>query len=154
MNIHIDIDEHNRAAVVKVLNVLLADEFALYIKTRNFHWNVEAPNFRDLHKMFEEQYEALDETVDAVAERIRSLGAQVPASLTTFAEHTRLKAAATGLSASDMLAELLGDHETLARTLRVDIEVAEEAKDAGTADFLTALLEGHEKTAWMLRSTR
>jgi starvation-inducible DNA-binding protein len=155
MSIAIGIDAAQRGTVVAVLKTLLADEFVLYVKTRNFHWNVVAPNFHDLHKFFEGQYEALDDTVDEVAERIRSLDAFAPASLGDYVSVARLKEApAGGLSAADMIAALLADHEALARTLRVDIGVAEAANDHGTADFLTSLLEGHEKTAWMLRATR
>jgi starvation-inducible DNA-binding protein len=140
--------------VVEVLRKLLADEFTLYLKTRNFHWNVTAPNFHDLHKFFEGQYEALDDTVDAVAERIRSLDAPAPGGLADYRTLARLADAAPGQDAAGMIKALLADHEALARTLRADIEVAEGANDPGTADFLTSLLEGHEKTAWMLRASR
>jgi starvation-inducible DNA-binding protein len=154
MTIDIGIDAPGRAAVIDVLRRLLADEFRLYLKTRNFHWNVVAPNFHELHKFFESQYEALDDTVDAVAERIRSLDALAPGGLSEYTGLARLSDAPVGLDAAAMIAALLADHQALARTLRVDIEVAEGANDAGTADFLTSLLEEHEKTAWMLRATR
>lgn len=150
----IGIADQDRAAVVTVLRHLLADEMVLYIKSRNFHWNVVAPNFRDLHGLFEDQYEALDETIDAVAERIRSLGAPAPGTLAEFLRDARLPEAPASADAAGMVAALLADHEALARFLRRDIEVAEGANDHATADFLTGLLEGHEKTAWMLRSTR
>ena len=154
MSINIGIAENGRATVVDVLRKLLADEFTLYIKTRNFHWNVTGPNFHDLHKFFEGQYEALDDTVDAVAERIRSLDAPAPGGLADYRSLARLTDAPAGLDAAGMIQALLADHETLARTLRTDIEVAEGANDHGTADFLTSLLEDHEKTAWMLRASR
>jgi starvation-inducible DNA-binding protein len=154
MSIDIGISSEGRKAVIEVLRALLADEFTLYVKTRNFHWNVVAPNFHDLHKFFEAQYEALDDTVDAVAERIRSLDAFAPASLAEYQALARLGEAEVGLPAAAMIAALLADHQALARTLRADIEVAEGAHDPGTADFLTGLLEDHEKTAWMLRATR
>lgn len=154
MSIHIGISDEGRKAVVETLRKLLADEFTLYVKTRNFHWNVVAPNFHDLHKFFEGQYESLDDTVDEIAERIRSLDAPAPGGLRDYQQLSRLADAPAGLDAAGMVAALLADHEALARTLRADIEVAEGANDPGTADFLTGLLEGHEKTAWMLRATR
>lgn len=154
MSIDIGISPEGRKAVVEVLRKLLADEFTLYLKTRNFHWNVVAPNFNDLHKFFEGQYEALDDTVDEVAERIRSLDSAAPAGLAEYRTLARLADAGSALDAAAMVAALQADHEAIARTLRSDIEVAEGVNDHGTADFLTGLLEQHEKTAWMLRSTR
>lgn len=154
MTINTGISDAGRSAVVGVLGKLLADEFTLYVKARNFHWNVVSPNFSELHKFFEGQYEALDDVVDEVAERIRSLDAFAPASLSSYLALKRIDESPAGLAAPAMIAALLADHEFLARTLRADIEVAEGANDTGTADFLTALLEQHEKSAWMLRATR
>lgn len=90
MTINIGIDDSNRKAVADLLNKLLADEFVLYVKTRNFHWNVETPNFSELHKFFEGQYEALDETIDEVAERARALGGKAVATLGEYATLTSL----------------------------------------------------------------
>ena len=137
-----------------LLTGLLADEYVLYTKTRNYHWNVTGPHFNDLHKLFEAQYDALAEVVDEVAERIRALGASTPATLAEFAKQTRLREHPGEYpDARTMLANLLADHETLARTLRADVETTAGAGDMGTSDFLTGLLEKHEKTAWMLRAT-
>lgn len=145
----------SRTAVLSALDKLLADEFLLYTKTRNFHWNVTGPNFMELHKLFEAQYAALSEAVDAVAERSRALGGRARGSMKEFLALARLKESSGATpSASAMLSELGKDHEALIAALRKDIETAEKAKDAGTADFLTGLLEDHEKTAWMLRSYR
>jgi len=146
-------DEH-RAAVVAILNALLSDEYLLYTKTRNYHWNVVGLQFNDLHRFFEAQYEALDEIVDDVAERARSLGGRALGTLAEFAKHARLKERPQDQpDARGMLADLLGDHETLVRQLRGDLEAALETyRDAGTSDFLTGLMEKHEKMAWMLRA--
>ena len=150
----IGIPDAQRAGVVTLLTGLLADEYVLYTKTRNYHWNVTGPHFNDLHKLFEAQYDALAETVDEVAERIRTLGAPTPASLAEFTKQTRLREHPGEYpDARTMLGNLLADHEALARTLRADLETAASAGDAGTNDFLTGLLEKHEKTAWMLRAT-
>ena len=118
MSIDIGIPEEGRLAVVDFLRSLLADEFTLYLKTRNFHWNVVSLNFIELHKLFESQYEALDDVVDEVAERIRSLASWAPAGLAEYQSLARLEDAPEGLNAAAMIAALLSDHQTLARNLR------------------------------------
>lgn len=143
----------SRDAVLDVLGRLLADEHVLYVKTRNFHWNVTGLDFGALHKLFEEQYDALGETIDEVAERIRMLGGVAPGSMKEFLKLSRLDEQPGGkLEAAKMIAALLSDHESVIRALREGIETAGRAGDAGTNDFLTGLLEDHEKTAWMLRA--
>ena len=154
MKPEIGIGDKERAGVVDILNVLLADEAVLYTKTRNYHWNVVGPQFNDLHKFFEAQYEALDDIVDDVAERARSLGGNALGTLAEFTRQTRLKEKVGEYPGADaMLADLLADHETLIRQLRADLDVAmDKHHDAGTSDFLTGLMEKHEKMAWMLRA--
>jgi starvation-inducible DNA-binding protein len=154
MAVDIGIPDDNRQKVVQILNTLLADEFLLYTKTRNYHWNVTGPQFNDLHKFFEAQYEALDDVIDDVAERVRALGGRAFGTLEEFRASARLgEKPGPAPAARDMLATLLGDHETLIRALRSDIDaVNDRHRDVGTADFLTGLLEQHEKAAWMLRS--
>jgi starvation-inducible DNA-binding protein len=154
MSPNIDIADNDRASVVKILNTLLADEYVLYTKTRNYHWNVVGPQFNDLHKFFAEQYEALDEIVDEVAERARTLGGRSVATLAEFQEASRLKEHPGQYpTADDMLDNLLADHETTIRQLRADADtVGNKHHDAGTNDFLIGLLEKHEKMAWMLRA--
>ena len=154
MGVDIGIPEDSRQKVIDILNTLLADEFLLYTKTRNYHWNVTGPQFNDLHKFFESQYEALDEVIDAVAERARALGGRAAGSLEEFRKLARLGEEVGKVPAArDMLAGLLADHEALARSLRADVAtVTDKHKDTGTADFLTGLLEQHEKSAWMLRA--
>jgi starvation-inducible DNA-binding protein len=144
----------SHAAVVAILNAVLSDEYVLYTKTRNYHWNVVGPQFNDLHKFFEAQYEGLDDVVDEVAERARSLGGHALGTLAEFTRHTRLKErVGESPDARAMLADLLADHETLIRQLRADLEEAMDThRDAGTSDFLTGLMEKHEKMAWMLRA--
>lgn len=154
-NLNLGIEERSLAGVVVILNKLLADEFLLYVKTRNFHWNVTGPHFHDLHKLFETQYEELNTIVDDVAERARSMGGVASGSMAEFLKLTRLKEQAGQLLADQkMIKSLLDDHETIIRTLRDDLETcANKYNDAGTADFLTGIMEQHEKTAWMLRAT-
>ena len=154
MKPRIGIADDMRRGVVEILSTLLADEYVLYTKTRNYHWNVVGIQFNDLHKFFEAQYEVLDEVIDEVAERARSLGGRALGTLAEFTERTRLKEEPKKApEAKQMLANLLADHETLVRELRADLQTAmDKFGDAGTSDFLTGLMEKHEKMAWMLRS--
>jgi starvation-inducible DNA-binding protein len=154
MQVEIGIGESQRRSVIDILNRVLADEVTLYVKTRNFHWNVEGPDFSELHKFFEAQYDALDEIMDEVAERARSLGGYAAGSLAEFQAAARLKEArGAATPAREMLAQLLADHETVIRSLRKEAEEAgAKHGDAGTEDFLVGLMEQHEKMAWMLRS--
>ena len=153
-NSNLGITQPNLKGVVVILNRLLADEFVLYVKTRNFHWNVTGPHFHDLHKLFESQYGELNDVVDEIAERSRSMGGVASGSMAEFLKNSRLKEQSGAiLKDQKMVKGLLDDHEAIIQTLREDLEVcATQYKDAGTADFLTGIMEQHEKTAWMLRA--
>ncbi len=154
MKPNIGMTDKDREAVVKVLNTLLADEYVLYTKTRNDHWNVVGPQFNDLHKFFEAQYTELNDIVDDVAERARALGGNSLGTLTEFLKQTRLKEQPGQYpDAATMIGNLLADHEAVIRSLRTDLQtVGDKYHDAGTNDFLTGLMEQHEKMAWMLRA--
>lgn len=153
MNAQIGLKESSRTKVLALLDPLLADEYLLYTKTRNFHWNVTGPQFNDLHKFFEAQYEALDGFVDDIAERSRALGGRALGSLKEFLHAARLdESVGRAPKAGAMIGELLRDHEAVIRVLRADVDFAGKLGDQGTADFLTGLMEEHEKMAWMLRS--
>lgn len=149
----IGISEKHLTSSVAVLSAVLADEMVLYIKTRNCHWNVSGESFMELHKLFEAQYQSLEVSVDAVAERIGKLGSPTPGSMKEYLSLTSLKEApGVKTPSKDMIALLLHDHESLAIELRTSIvEVSTTFNDLGTADFLTGLLEEHETVAWMLR---
>ncbi len=155
MKLDIGIHPNNTRSVVQILSSLLADEYILYTKTRNAHWNVDGPDFYAMHKFFEAQYETIDATIDDVAERIRSLGHFAPATLKEFIELTHLteKPRTKNDRISFMyIKELLGDHESIINSLRDAIlKVGNDYKDLGTSDFMTSLMEQHEKMAWMLR---
>lgn len=153
MKANIGIPENHLQPLATMLNTLLADEYVLYAKTRNYHWNVTSPSFMELHKLFEGQYEELATIVDDIAERSRALGHYAVGTLKQVLELTRLVEDEQPTTAKQMIQNLLNDHETLVRILRNDINVsADQYKDAGTADFFTGLLKHHEKTAWILRS--
>jgi starvation-inducible DNA-binding protein len=138
--------------VATALSNVLADSFILYLKTHNFHWNVTGPMFGPLHQMFEEQYNELWLAVEAIAERIRSLGFITPGSYGEFTKLTYLQETPAAINANEMIVELLRDHETTARTARSALAVARAALDAPTEDLLTQRVGAHEKAAWMLRS--
>ena len=135
------------------MSIVLADEMVLYIKTRKFHWNVSGESFMELHKLFENQYKQLEESIDEIAERINKLGHKTIGTMREFTKHATLKESPGKYpDAKAMIKELLHDHERCAVQLRKHVDAcAEKHKDAGTADFLTNLLKGHETTAWVLR---
>ncbi len=150
----IGIAEAQRNAVVGILNTVLADEFLLYVKSRRFHWNVQGPDFSELHELFQKHYEHLGEVIDDVAERARALDGVAAGSLQEFLELTRLnEEPAQRYDAHGMIAALLADHEAIIRNLRRDLQTcSNEHGDEGTMDFLTGLMQAHEKMAWMLRA--
>jgi len=152
MKVNIGISEENSFKIVGILSHYLADSYYLYLKTHNFHWNVTGMYFQPLHKLFDEQYNALFLSLDEIAERIRSLGEYVPGTTTQLKELTCLKEVIEIPSAPEMLKMLVHDHEKVICNLRKWLETLSTTGDRGTEDFLTARLEEHEKTAWMLRS--
>jgi starvation-inducible DNA-binding protein len=131
----------------------LADTYALYLKTQNFHWNVTGPNFPALHKMFEEQYNELAAAVDMIAERIRALKCAVPASFSQFMKLTSLKEDNGNLSAKGMLKHLMKDHETIVQHAYIVLTKAQKTHDEATVDMLIERIREHEKIVWMLRSS-
>lgn len=152
MKINIGIPENDRTEIVKGLSKVLADTYTLYLKTHNFHWNVTGPMFQTLHLMFEGQYNEMALAVDAIAERIRSLGHFAPGSYRQYAELSSVKEADGVPEAKDMIKQLVEGHETVIRTAREVFPVAEKGNDEATVDLLTQRIQLHEKTAWMLRS--
>ncbi len=151
--IDIGIAAKDRATIAEGLAKLLADTYTLYLTTHNFHWNVTGPMFNTLHAMFMQQYTELWNSVDLIAERIRSLGHKAPGSYAQFGALASIKdVPAEPPKALDMVAILVAGHEAVARTARSVFPAADKAGDEPTADLLTQRLTVHEKTAWMLRS--
>ena len=150
----IGITTEHLTSASRALNSILADEFVLYAKTRGAHWNVEGPDFHSMHLFFEAQYEELDDIMDEIAERIRMLGHYASAKLTEYSQLTHLtEQSSEPNNSAGFIKSVLNDHETIIIHLRENINYFnDELKDAGTADFITALMEKHEKMAWMLRS--
>ena len=154
METEIGIKPENLAEVAHSLNRLLADENVLYIKTRNAHWNVEGQDFHAQHKFFEEQYTQLEEIIDKVAERIRSLGHYAEATLQSFLKLTHLTEQTREKNdSSGFIKTLLEDHETIIIHIRENINrYANDWHALGSSDFITGLMEAQEKMAWMLRT--
>jgi starvation-inducible DNA-binding protein len=154
MAINIGLNDEQRQGVVDLLNRVLADAYLLLIKTKKYHWDVVGPQFRSLHELWEEHYEALTESIDACAERTRMLGGYPLGTAEGFLKHASLREHPGDLPvAEEMVDRLVNDHEQVIRNLRRFIDqCADEFHDEGTADFLTGLMEQHEEMAWMLRS--
>ncbi|HYZ83915.1 MAG TPA: DNA starvation/stationary phase protection protein [Bryobacteraceae bacterium] len=152
--INIGLNDEQRAKIIEALNKVLADEHVLYIKTRNYHWNVTGPRFHDLHLFLEKQYEQVADIIDEVAENARQFGGFAFGTLREFIENSRLQEQpGTVPDADTMVNNLLQDHETLIQELRRDIDrAADELHAQDAADFLTGILEQHNKMAWMLRA--
>jgi starvation-inducible DNA-binding protein len=147
------LDSEDRTEVSRELTKVLADAYAVYLKTHGYHWNVRGPEFFTYHNLLEQQYRDMWEALDDIAERIRALGEFAPQGYSTFANLTSIKDGDPEKDATDMLRELMRDHETLIATMRAALEVADDDGDDVTVDLLTQRLGAHEKFTWMLRST-
>lgn len=149
----IGISEKKLEHITDLLSVVLSNEMTLYVKTRKFHWNISGESFMELHKLFENHYNQLEESIDEVAERINKLGAPAIGTMNEFLKLSSVKEAPGKYpSSKDMIKELLSDHEMVIVELRKYVELCgDEYKDAGTADFLTGLMEQHETISWTLR---
>jgi starvation-inducible DNA-binding protein len=154
MTINIGLSEEQRHGVVDLLNKALADTYLLLVKTKKYHWDVVGPQFRTLHELWEEHYEALTVSIDAIAERVRMLNGYPLGTVEGFLNHASIKEHPGDLpTAQEMVRRLVVDHEQVIRNLRKFVDqTAEEFHDEGTSDFLTGLMEEHEEMAWMLRS--
>lgn len=153
MEFNTGISEKNRQLVSDSLAKLLAMNYALYVKTQNYHWNVVGAEFYSLHILFEKQYEELAEANDEIAERIRALGFYVDATFTGFKNLSNLPEDDKLLTWRDMVKNLVEGHEAVLRHLRHLVDLAERENDQGTVDLGGKRLRDHEKSAWMLRST-
>ena len=153
-DIDIGIKPDDRKKISESLMVVLADAFTLYLKTHNFHWNITGPMFNSLHVMFETQYNEQWLALDEIAERIRALGYNVPASYGEFVKMTSIKddVKVEHTDWREMVKQLTLGNEAVCRTARKSLEIADKAGDDPSVDMLTQRLQVHEKNAWMLRS--
>jgi starvation-inducible DNA-binding protein len=146
------ISAKDRTKLAAGLSRLLADTYVLYLKTHNFHWNVEGPMFQTLHQMFMAQYTEAWNAIDPIAERIRALGHYAPGTYKQYIKLASVKETEGVPKAGQMIRQLIEGQETVARTARSVLPVADDANDQPTLDLLTQRLDIHEKNAWMLRS--
>src|SRR5215475_5293247 len=136
------------------LNILLADMFALYLKTKNFHWHVSGPHFRDYHLLLDEQGEQIFATTDAIAERVRKIGGTT---LRSIGHITRLQRVADNdadfVTPMDMLAELRDDNKQLVERMRETHDLCDEHGDVATASLLEVWIDEAERRTWFLFET-
>jgi starvation-inducible DNA-binding protein len=146
------ISARDRATIAQGLSRLLADTYVLYLKTHNFHWNVEGPMFQTLHAMFMEQYTETWNAIDLIAERIRSLGHYAPGTYSDYLKLASIKETRGVPKAVQMVRLLIAGQEAVVKTAREIVPRADKAGDEPTLDLLTQRMQIHEKNAWMLRS--
>jgi starvation-inducible DNA-binding protein len=139
--------------VVENLKTLLADNYTLYLKTQNFHWNVTGPNFQSLHQLFMAQYTDLFNSNDLIAERIRALGSKAPGSFKEFQKLATIKEASGEVNAKQMVSELEKDQTAIIKTLKKVAAAASEANDEVTEGMVVDRMEIHEKNRWMLQAS-
>ena len=148
-----DTKTNSKAALIDELNGLLADHFALFIKTKNFHWHVKGPRFHDLHLLFDEHAIEVRDQIDLIAERVRKLDAETLTSLGTMAKHTKVKDQdSTTLSAEDMITELHADNAAMVERLKGMKPLTEQAGDNATDGLLDDWTDMAEQRVWFLRS--
>lgn len=139
--------------VTEALKKLLADTYGLMLKTQNYHWNVEGPQFNGLHALFMQQYNELFLAVDIIAERIRALGEKAPGSYGDFSKLSKLADGDGDYDADRMLKDLYEGHQLVLSTIKKVFAAAEKAGDQPTLDICNERTGTHEKSAWMLRSS-
>jgi starvation-inducible DNA-binding protein len=138
-------------AISKALNGLLADAFALYMKTKNFHWHVSGPHFRDYHLLLDEQADQIFSSTDEIAERVRKIGGMTLRSIGDVAKHQTIKDNDEAfVSAHDMLRELMADNKAMAAAMRNAHEIADKHEDVATASLLENFIDATERRTWFL----
>jgi starvation-inducible DNA-binding protein len=146
-----DLSDNAIPEIADALNGLAADSYALYTKTKNFHWHVSGPHFRDYHLLFDEQAAEIFATVDDLAERVRKLGART---IHSIGEITKLQTIKDNnkdfVSPADMLKELMDDNKTVIRAMRKAHEIADKHDDVATASILENFIDAAEKRNWFL----
>jgi len=152
MAIQTGIGARDRARIAEGLSRMLADTYLLYLKTHNFHWNVEGPMFQTLHTMFMAQYTEAWNAIDPIAERIRALGHYAPGTYKAYLRLGSIEETDGVPKAAKMVQLLIDAQEAVVRTARGVLPLAESANDQPTLDLLTQRMDIHEKNAWMLRS--
>jgi starvation-inducible DNA-binding protein len=146
-----DLSQDAVKEISAALNGLLADAFALYLKTKNFHWHVSGPHFRDYHLLLDEQADQIFATTDELAERVRKAGGTTLRSIGDIAKHQSIKDNDDAYVApNDMLRELTADNKAMAAAMRKAHEVADKHEDAATAGLLETFIDATERRTWFL----
>jgi starvation-inducible DNA-binding protein len=138
--------------LIEMMRKVLADTFAMYLKSHNYHWNVEGSNFPQYHDFFGNLYQELHGAVDPIAEEIRALDAYVPGSLSRFLELTEIEDELSIPNGVEMARRLMVDNQKVIMTLDMAFKLADELDQQGLADFIAGRLDAHKKHGWMLRS--
>ncbi len=138
--------------VVEALKCVLADNYSLYLKTQNYHWNVEGPQFPSLHALFMAQYTDLAIAIDDAAELIRGHGEKAPGTFAAFSK-SNIKPGNENATATQMVKDLAKDQEIISKTLEKALAIAQKANDEVVADYMIQRLTVHRKAAWMLKSS-
>ncbi len=137
--------------ISKAINGILADSFALYLKTKNFHWHVSGPNFRDYHLMLDEHAEAIFATTDPLAERVRKIGGVTLRSISDISKHQSIKDNnESEVDPLDMLNELMADNKAVAKAMREAHELCDKHDDIATASLLENYVDETERRTWFL----
>lgn len=146
-----DLSSQKRKAVVEAVNPLIADAFALYVKTKNFHWHVYGPQFRDYHLLFDEQAQSAFESIDIMAERVRKMGGTTIRSISHISQLQTIEDDNSPLVApEDMVNILMEDNAKIAKNIREAIDVCEKNDDTATANQLQDILDQTERRTWFL----
>lgn len=146
--------DNSKKLLVEALNGVLADSFALFVKTKNFHWHVAGPRFHDLHLLFEEQAQQIFATIDVIAERARKNDADTLTSIGSIGKASAIKDQdSTTIGPDKMVAELKADNDTMRERLLALKDAAEEAEDIATSALVDEWIDSCEERIWFLRQT-
>lgn len=149
-----DLSTDGVAEISDALRQLLADVFALYLKTKNFHWHLSGPHFRDFHLLLDEQGEQIFAMTDDIAERARKIGGTTLRSISDISRHQRLKDNnAEFVAPKEMIAELSADNQQLTRSLRASHDVCDRHNDFATASLIENWIDETERRTWFLFET-
>lgn len=146
-----DLPKDAVAEIAKQLNGLVVDAFALYVKTKNFHWHMSGPHFRDYHLLLDEQADQIFASIDPIAERVRKLGAVTVRSVGEIAKNTRVKESNPNfVPPLEMLRELVEDNKAMAANMRKAHKVCDDNADSGSAGLLEIAIDETERRTWFL----
>ena len=149
----LDPNNSQTTQMVSEINALLADHFALYVKTKNFHWHVKGPRFRDLHLLFDEQAIEIRDQIDDIGERARKIGGETITSVGMIMQHTQVKDEdSTQLTAEEMVTKLRDDNQAMVERLKSMKKTAEAAGDNATDGLIDDWTDMAEERVWFLNS--